>query len=110
MSHVASKGVHRSMFGRFKQMLTYKCKWYDRKLILADKLYPSTQRCAVCGTIKRGDERITLYGNKKHGTKHNEFVCYNKKCPNYNLVVDRDTNAMFNLLALIEHPKLNKAL
>lgn len=110
MSHVASKGVHRSIFGSFKQMLTYKCKWYDRKLILADKLYPSTQRCAVCGTVKRGDERITLYGNKKYGTKHNEFVCYNKKCPNYNLVVDRDTNAMLNLLALIEHPKLNKAL
>ena len=24
MSHAASKGVHRSMFGKFKQILTYK--------------------------------------------------------------------------------------
>ena len=27
MSHVASKGLHRSMFGYFKQVLKYKCKW-----------------------------------------------------------------------------------
>ncbi|WP_201331484.1 IS200/IS605 family accessory protein TnpB-related protein, partial [Lactobacillus nasalidis] len=42
MSHVASKGVHRSMFGKFKQILTYKCDWYGKELILANKLYPST--------------------------------------------------------------------
>ncbi|MFK3588736.1 transposase, partial [Lactobacillus sp. 23-2] len=34
----------------------------------------------------------------------------NKKCPNYNKVVDRDKNAMLSLLALAEHPELNKAL
>ena len=110
MSHVASKGVHRSMFSKFKQILTYKCDWYGKELILANKLYPSTQRCAACGNVKKGDEKITLYGNKNHGTKHNEYVCYNKKCPNYNKVVDRDKNAMLSLLALAEHPELNKAL
>lgn len=110
MSHVASKGVHRSMFGKFKQILTYKCNWYDKELILANKLYPSTQRCAACGNVKKGDDKITLYGNKKHDTKHNEYVCYNEKCPNYNKVVDRDKNAMLNLLALAEHPELNHAL
>ncbi|MFR0645320.1 RNA-guided endonuclease TnpB family protein, partial [Limosilactobacillus mucosae] len=41
---------------------------------------------------------------------HNEFVCYNKKCPNYNKVVDRDKNAMLNLLVLAEYPELNHAL
>ena len=110
MSHVASKGVHRSMFGKFKQILTYKCDWYGKELILANKLYPSTQRCAACGNIKKGDDKITLYGNKKHGTKHNEYVCYNEKCPNYGIVVDRDKNAMLSLLALAEHPELNHAL
>ena len=110
MSHVASKGVHRSMFGKFKQFLAYKCDWYGKELILANKLYPSTQRCAACGNVKKGDDKITLYGNKKHGTKHNEYVCYNQKCPNYNTVVDRDTNAMLSLLALVEHPELNHAL
>lgn len=110
MNHVASKGMHRSMFGKFRQILSYKCEWYGKELILANKIYPSTQRCAVCGLVKKGDDKITLKGNKKHGTKHNEFVCYNPDCPNYNQKVDRDENAMMNLTLLVKHPELNKAL
>lgn len=110
MTHVASKGMHRSMFGLFRQLLTYKCRWYGRKLIIANELYPSTQRCAACGWVKKDDEKVTLYGNKKHGTKHNEYVCYNPECPNYNKIVDRDENAMANLTLLVKHPELNKAL
>lgn len=95
MTHVASKGMQRSLFSRFRQILTYKCNWYGKELILADKTYPSTQRCAKCGYIKKGDEKITLQGNQKHGTKHNEYICY--KCGYSN---DRDDNAVLNLLAL----------
>ena len=95
MTHVASKGMQRSLFGKFRQILTYKCDWYGKELILADKTYPSTQRCAACGYVKKGDEKITLQGNKKHGTKHNEYVCY--ECGYKN---DRDENAVLNLLAL----------
>ena len=65
MTHVASKGLQRSLFGRFKQYLTYKCEWYGKKLILADEYYPSTQRCSNCGYIKKNDEKITLQGNLK---------------------------------------------
>lgn len=110
MSHRVSKGVHSAMFGRFKSILEYKCKWHGCELVMADRLYPSTQRCAACGNVKKGDDKITLYGNKKHGTKHDEYVCYNEKCPNYNKVVDRDRNAMMNLTLLIDHPELNRAL
>ena len=110
MSHVASKGMQRSTFGKFRQILTYKCEWYNKKLIIANKCYPSTQRCAACGNIKKGDERITLLGNKKHHTKHNEYICYNPNCPNYKQIVDRDQNAMLNLTLLATHPELNKAL
>ena len=95
MTHVASKGMQRSLFSKFRQILAYKCDWYSKELILADRTYPSTQRCAECGYIKTGDEKITLQGNKKHGTKHNEYVCY--KCGYTN---DRDENAVLNLLAL----------
>ena len=42
-----------------------------------------------------GDDKITLSGNQKHGTKHNEYVCY--KCGHED---DRDHNAVLNLLAL----------
>ena len=95
MTHVASKGMQRSLFSKFRQILTYKCDWYGKELILADKTYPSTQRCAECGYVKKGDEKITLQGNKKHGTKHNEYICY--ECGYSN---DRDENAVLNLLAL----------
>ena len=95
MTHVASKGMQRSLFSRFRQILTYKCNWYGKELILADKTYPSTQRCAACGYVKKGEEKITLQGNKKHGTKHNEYICY--ECGYKN---DRDKNAVLNLLAL----------
>lgn len=97
MSHVASKGLQRSMFGLFRQVLSYKCDWYGKELILANRFYPSTQRCSHCGHVKTGEDKITLAGNKKHGTKHNEYICY--KC---NFVCDRDVNAVMNLLALAQ--------
>lgn len=95
MTHVASKGMQRSLFSKFRQILTYKCEWYGKELILADKTYPSTQRCANCGYVKKDDEKITLQGNQKHHTKHNEYICY--ECGYTN---DRDDNAVLNLLAL----------
>lgn len=95
MSHVASKGLHRSLFGYFRQVLTYKCNWYGNTLIVADRFYPSTQRCSACGFVKTGDDKITLTGNTKHGTKHNEYICY--ECGYRD---DRDRNAVRNLLAL----------
>jgi transposase, IS605 orfB family len=95
MTHVASKGMQRSLFSKFRQILTYKCEWYGKELILADKTYPSTQRCTNCGYVKKGDEKITLQGNQKHHTKHNEYICY--ECGYTN---DRDDNAVLNLLAL----------
>lgn len=95
MSHVASKGMQRSAFAKFRQLLTYKCDWYGKQLILADKTYPSTQLCSRCGYRKTGDNKITLAGNSKHHTKHNEFICYN--CGHQD---DRDHNAVMNLLKL----------
>ena len=92
---VASKGLQRAQFGYFRQCLTYKCDWYGKNLILADRFYPSTQRCSECGNVKTGEDRITLQGNKKHHTKHNEYICYN--C---GAILDRDENAVQNLLQL----------
>lgn len=96
MSHVASKGLQRSLFSYFRQILTYKCEWYGKYLVIADKYYPSTQRCSNCGYIKTGDDKISLAGNRKHNTKHHEYICY--ECGH---VMDRDINAVYNLLALI---------
>ena len=96
MSHVAAKGLQRSMFGYFRQILTYKCEWYGKTLRVADRFYPSTQRCSVCGHVKQGDDKVTLAGNHKHHTKHDEYICY--QC---GAILDRDENAVANLLALL---------
>lgn len=32
--------------------------------------------CPNCGFAKAGNNKITLSGNQKHHTKHNEFKCY----------------------------------
>ena len=91
-----AKNLHRSLFGRFRQFMEYKAIKFDKELIIADKYYPSTQRCSCCGHIKTGEDKITLQGNKKHGTNHHEYECY--ECGYKD---DRDHNAVMNLLALI---------
>ena len=92
-----AKNLHRSMFGQFRQMMEYKSQKFGKTLIVADRFYPSTQRCSVCGFVKTGDDKITLIGNRKHGTRHNEYICY--QC---GYEGDRDHNAVLNLLALAE--------
>lgn len=90
-----AKNLHRSLFGRFRQFMEYKAEKFGKTLIIADRFYPSTQRCSNCGHVKTGDEKITLSGNQKYGTKHNEYICYNCGYED-----DRDHNAVLNLLAL----------
>lgn len=51
MSHVASRGVHRSMFGKFKRILAYKCDWYGKELILA------SIHSALCSLWQRQEGR-----------------------------------------------------
>lgn len=90
-----AKNLHRSLFGKFRRMMEYKSEKFGKTLIIADRFYPSTQRCSTCGFIKTGEDKITLYGNQKHGTRHNEYICYNCGYKD-----DRDHNAVLNLLAL----------
>ena len=92
-----AKNLHRSLFGRFRQFMEYKAIKFDKELIIANKYYPSTQRCSCCGHIKTGEDKITLQGNKKHGTNHHEYECY--EC---GYKGNRDRNAVLNLLALIQ--------
>ena len=90
-----AKNLHRSLFGKFRYQMEYKAEKFDKTLIVADRYYPSTQRCSNCGHVKTGDDKIGLDGNKKHETKHNEYICY--EC---GFEADRDKNAVMNLLAL----------
>ena len=95
MSKRMSKNLHRSMFGELRRQLEYKCSWYGRKLVLVDRLYPSTQLCSECGFRKTKETyggKQTLNGDNIHHD-HQTYYCYN--C---GAILDRDENAVRNII------------
>ena len=95
MSKRMSKNLHRSMFGELRRQLEYKCNWYNRKLVLVDRLYPSTQLCSECGFRKTKETyggKQTLSGDSVHHD-HQTYYCYN--C---GAILDRDENAVRNII------------
>ena len=48
--------------GMFRPMLLYKAPVYGSQIIVADRRYPSTQRCARCGNIRTGEDKIPNSG------------------------------------------------
>lgn len=71
--------------GELRRQLAYKCAWYGSTLIVADRFFPSTQRCSSCGTL---NEQVKGF----EGLKHRTFTC--RAC---GLQLDRDENAARNL-------------
>ena len=95
MSKRMGKNLQRSMFGKLSINLAYKCKWNNRKLVLVDRFYPSTQICSECGYCKTKDGyggKQTLSGDSIHH-EHQTYYCYN--C---GAVLDRDENAVKNII------------
>lgn len=95
MSSIMGKNLHRSMFGKFKELLTYKCSWNHRILVLVDRYYPSTQTCSECGYVKTKDSyggKQTLSGDSIYH-QHQVYRCY--EC---GTVKDRDENAVQNII------------
>ena len=95
MSNRMSKNLHRSMFGELHRQLEYKCSWYNRKLVLVDRIYPSTQLCSECGFRKTKETyggKQGLSGDSIHHD-HQTYYCYN--C---GAILDRDENAVRNII------------
>jgi putative transposase len=70
--------------GMFRPTLLYKAAVYGSQIILADRRYPSTQRCSGCGNIKRGNDKL--------GLGVSAYLCM--KC---GYQEDRDRNVALNL-------------
>ncbi|UQS84948.1 transposase [Apilactobacillus apisilvae] len=95
MSNKMGKNLHRSLFGRLREILTYKCEWYNRRLVVVNRLYPSTQICSNCGFRKTSETyggKQKLNGDSIHHI-HQKYYCY--KC---GAILDRDENAVNNLI------------
>ncbi|WP_026894391.1 RNA-guided endonuclease InsQ/TnpB family protein [Clostridiisalibacter paucivorans] len=81
-----SKAIQEQSLREFRRQLEYKCKWNDVKLIVADRYYPSSKLCSLCGYIHK-DLKLSdrIY-----------------KCPKCGNKIDRDYQASINLR---EYPK-----
>lgn len=77
-----SKAITRVSWTIFKNILKYKCIWYNRDLIELDTYFPSSKLCSNCGNKKK---ELTLLDR-----------IYN--CENCGFSCDRDINAAKNLV------------
>lgn len=77
-----NKRVGDVSWSEFRRQLTYKSKWYGRKLSVVGRYYPSSQVCHVCGNRD---------GKKSEDIR--EWIC-----PKCGSELDRDTNAAINIL------------
>lgn len=75
-----SKAIMDQKFYEFHRIMQYKCEWNNMVFILADRWFPSSKLCSVCGTIKR---------DLKLSDRVYECDCGN--------VIDRDLQAAINL-------------
>lgn len=67
-------------------MLTYKAKWYGRKIVIAPSNYASSQLCFDCG-------------NKSSQIKN--LYCRTYICPVCGMIMDGDINPSKSLLKLV---------
>ena len=79
-NHHLARSIANAGFYEFRRQLEYKTAWYGKKLVVADRWYPSSKTCSGCG--------------KQHEMPLDQRT-YRCEC---GLVLDRDVNAALNLL------------
>jgi putative transposase len=80
-NHSLAGSIADAAMAEVVRQLSYKSAWYGSRLVTADRWYPSTKRCSVCGRVKG---RMDLSERTYH-------------CDVCGLTMDRDVNAARNL-------------
>ena len=86
-NHRIARSISDASFYEFRRQLTYKAAHMKKTIVTADRFYPSSKTCSVCGSRK---EDLKL--------SEREFIC-----PSCGARLDRDYNASLNLFSLIKH-------
>ena len=73
---IASQGL-----AEFRRQISYKAEWTGIETVFADRFYPSSKTCSVCGNLKK---------NLKLSDR-------TYRCESCGAVIDRDYNAALNL-------------
>ena len=81
-----SKAIQEQCLYEFNRQIRYKSSWNNIKFIEADRYFPSSKLCSICGNIKR-DLKLS----------DRTYIC---ECGN---VIDRDYQAALNLKAYGEN-------
>ena len=81
-NHRVARAISDAAWSQLCAMLTYKCRWYGRELVVLDRWVPSSKTCSVCGAVR---DELPL--------NIREWRC------GCGAVHDRDVNAARNILA-----------
>ena len=84
-NHRLAQSISDVAFGELCRQIEYKSELNGVKVSKADRFYPSSKKCSVCGNIKQD---LKLSDRTYH-------------CDNCGVIIDRDYNASLNLLSLI---------
>lgn len=81
-NHKLAKSIQELSLYRFKEIMKYKAKWFNREIIEIDRYFPSSKLCSNCG-----------YKNDDLTLKNREWGC-----PHCGQTHNRDINAAVNIL------------
>ena len=89
-NHRLAQSVSDVAFGELLRQIEYKSAYNGVTVQKADRFYPSSKTCSVCGHVK-------------HDLKLKDRTY---RCDNCGSVIDRDYNASLNLLSLLSNTKI----
>jgi len=92
-NHKLAQSISDVSFSEISRQLEYKCKWYGKEFVKADRWFASSKVCSRCGIKK---EKLCL----------SERVY---KCEGCGLKIDRDLNAAINLANYSPIPKMGRS-
>lgn len=92
-NHRLSQSISDVAFGEIGRQIEYKSKYNGIVVKKADRFYPSSKTCSICGNIK-------------HDLRLSERTYRCDKC---GAVIDRDYNASLNLLSLLSNIRIGSS-